>query len=739
MPSSRRYFAARHPSHVGDVLIERLQRLLKGGDDHYDCRDQWETAYKHYYGDDAPWGGITHALSRGGEQGELVRLRVNKSRSYIKAFVALVTAAKATWRTRAKNADAGAAASTSIGQHLLEDFWTQRKLDRLFLRWVEMAVVFGRAHAVPLWDTRAGRPLAQMGNTMLFEGDVALRILPPWDVWRDPNLKNPEDVAWQYAVTYENRFDLARHHRALAERDAARGVLREDKLTPEEWEDAILNAKMEEQLDPSRRCREEDSELVPVWHFFHRQSPALPFGRQVSFLAGNVVLTDAKLTDHYKEMPVYTLLAEEKLDSAEGWTSSWDGLGVQELQDAVQSSLATNITTLGNPSVVVPEGTKSPDGDELGKGFRVFVSPPGSNKPETLQLAQFPPEVFEYLSQLDAAHMQMLGLNETALGRPDTAQMNAQAFAFLGSAAVQQASPFQTGAFSALAALGKGILQVLSVNVTQARQVRTTGKSSEALYAVRDYSGKDLEGVEAVEVTIGDPLEQTPAGRAQILEALRQIPGLIQSAEQVHQVLQTGRLEPQLRGARDEQNLIQAEYEMLQRGEAPLVHTSQNHLLHYRENAAVLLNPNVLRDPAVVGVVQQHLDEHYLEYYGVHPGGPGDPARGIPPAPPDPLRLGRQRFLLGQDPAPPMPLPAGPVDPATGAPLDPAAAGALPPGDAAAAPPAEPGAPAGEAGAPVGAAAEPGFAAAPPQLPPNPMTGEEFDFATGGGASMPLQ
>ena len=142
MASSRRYFAARHPLHVGEALTERLGRLLKGGDDAHDCRDQWATAYEHYYGESAPWGGITYALSRGGQEGELLKVRVNKARSYAKAFVALVTAAKATWRTRAKNADAGAAASTSIGQNLLEDFWSQRKLDRLFLRWVEMAVVF---------------------------------------------------------------------------------------------------------------------------------------------------------------------------------------------------------------------------------------------------------------------------------------------------------------------------------------------------------------------------------------------------------------------------------------------------------------------------------------------------------------------------------------------------------------------------------------------------------------------
>ncbi len=719
MASNRRYFAARHPLHVGEALTGRLERLLKGGDNYnHDCRDQWATAYEHYYGENAPWGGITYALSRGGEQGELLQVRVNKSRSYIKAFIALVTAAKATWRTKAKNGDAGAAASTSIGQNLLEDFWSHRKLDRLFLRWVETAEVFARGHAVPLWDPRMGPPLAQQGDTMLMQGDINLRILPPWDVWRDPALKSPEDISWQYVVTYENVFDLAKYHRALADRDAELGKVREDKLTPEQWEDAILSAEINEQMDPSRRCRESDSELVPVWHFFHRRSPALPFGRHVSFLSSSVVLEDEKLTEHYKEVPVYDLYGDEKLDSAEGWTSSWDGLGVQELQDAIQSSLATNVTSLGNLSVAVAQGTKAPDGDELATGFKVFEVPVGAEKPEVLQLAQFPPDIFKLIEHLDASHLQMLGLNDTAIGNPQSAQMNAQAFAVLASMAVQQASPFQTSAFGALARLGKGILQILSLNVSQQRQVRITGESSEALYAVRDYSGKDLEAIEAVEVTIGDPMEQTPAGRAQILQELRNVPGAIQSAEQVYQVLTTGRMEHQLRAARDGQNLIQAEYQMLQRGEAPVVHTSQDHLLHYRENAAVLLNPDVLRDPRVVAAVQQHLDEHYLNYYGIDPNA-DDPL----------LRLGRQRFLLGQDPAPPVPPPPpGMVDPATGLPIDPAAAGGGPPMDAAGAPPPEPGAPPGAGGpAPLGPPMPPPSPVELPELPPNPMTGQPFD------------
>ena len=715
MPAAvRTYFAAADESRIGRELCGRLSRLLTvEGNQLRDSRDKWISAYNHFYGDDASWGGITYGASRAGEQGELAAVRVNKARAYAKALQALVTGAKVTWRTQARTGDAGAAAAASLGNSILQDYWARRDLQRLFLRWVEMGIAFGSGYAFAPWDTSIGPPLAADEEQLHMQGDVAVHILPPWDVWRDPTLKNPESSNWAFVVTYQNRFDLARQHKRLVNRPEA---------TPEEVEDAILSARSGEELDPSRRCRDEESEMVPVWHFFHRRSPALPAGREVVFLSESVVLVNRTLTATYGDIPLIPLYADEKLDTAEGWTSFWDGLGVQEVQDAIQTSMATIITTLGNPTVVATVGTDIPDGDTLGRGFRVVEIPAGAEPPQALELAKLPPDALKYVEQLDSSHKQLMGLNDTALGNPQSAQMNAQAFAVLAAIAVQQASPFQGSAFGALSKLGTHILKTLGKNVTEERMVRVTGKSSEALYAVQKYSGKELSPVDGAEVTIGDPMEQTPAGRMQILEILRTIPGVIQSAEQVYQVMQTGRLEPQFRAVRDELNLIQAEYEMLQRGESPTVLTTQHHLLHYRENASVLSNPDVLRNPAIVRAVLAHLDQHYLEYFGVPPG--GDPATG---APPDPLRLQRQRFLLGRGPEPmPMPPP--------GMPGDPSAAGAPPPMDGAAAPPADLGAPAGPPPESLGPPMPPALPVDQPTLPPNPMTGQPFDFQTGGAA-----
>lgn len=694
---ARNYFAAAAHEDIGKKLVARLERLLRVADNEapHDGRDRWATAYHQYYGEELEWG-VTWAMSRRGEQGELAAIRINRARAYAKAFVALVTAAKPAWRPRAKTGDAGAAAATSIARALLEDFWTRRGMDRLHLKAVEMATVLARCAYFVEWDVALGEPLAPTeGGGMEMTGDVAVHVLPPWDFWTDPSLKDVRQANWWFAVVYKNRFDLAKMHPRLVDKregDAAR--------------DAILGARGSDELDASKRCRDDESELVPVWHFFHKPTPALPKGRQVIFLAADVVLKDADLTDTYAELPVYPLLADSKIDTPEGWTSFFDTLAAQELQDATETTLATILTTYGNPSIAAPKGSGF-KGDELAKGFRLLEYPVGSEPPSVIQLAQFPKDALEYKAQLAEDQRQLMGLNDVALGQPQSAQMNAQAFAVLAAMAVQQATPFQTAAYGVLEDVGLGILKTLERNVTEERELKMTGVSSEALYTVQKYSGSTLEPVDGVEVKIGNPLEQTPAGRMSILETLRNIPGLVQTAEQVYQVMETGRLDAQLRGVRDEQNLIQAEYEMLQRGERPTVIVTQNHLLHFRENAAVGHNPEVLNNPQLVAVLTEHLDEHYLNHWGV-------PREG------DPLALPRMRFMLGTGPEP---MPAAPPMPGAPGEAPMGAEGMPPPGPEGEAPSAP------EA---LGGPTQPPLPVPMPEMPPNPLTGAPFDAATGG-------
>lgn len=693
--AQRTYFAANKRTEIGKHLVDRLETCRKDERGHI---EKYRNAFGHYYGEDMGYG-ITSGVTRGGEHGELAQIRVNEGRSNAKAFLSIVTGPKLTWRPQARNIDSGAVAATTLANALLEDMWEARKFNRYAYQWAEQAVIFSQAFMFPRWNLAAGPPLLATGERMHNQGDISFHNVLPWDVVVDNTAKSYDELDWWFACLYLNRWDLAKLTRRLA-----------DGRTGQDAEDAILSASLDGKMalaETTRRNSGDLSDRIPVWHFFHRPTPTLPLGREVVFINGDVVLQDGRLT--YDEVPLYRLAADEKYDSPLAWSSYWDTLGPQELLDGVETSLATIITTLGNTCVAIEKGSDAKP-DILASGISVWEYPREGKAPSAVQLAQFPQDALKYKDGLRGQERQLMGLNDVALGQPQSAQMNAQAFAVLASMAVQQAGTFQTAYVDGVAKVGTGVLKTLCRRVSRERLLKITGKSDENLYSEAKWTGKDLGAIDSVLVKIGNPLEQTPAGRLQLLETLKSVslPGAI-TPEMVQQVMDTGRIEPATRGIRDEMRMVQGEREQLSQGISPPVHTVQNHLLHYRENASVLHNKENLNNPQVVQAVHVHLDAHYLEYFGVPPDA-------------DPLRLPRQRFLLGQGPEPmPMPPPGMPGAPGGMPPPPGAGAEGAPVPPMGAEPPMDPMMPPAE-----------GPAALPP-MPPNPMTGQPFEMQTGGG------
>ena len=691
MSSARTYFAASNRAEIGTRLMARLEQYASNDRDV--SRSMYARAYAHYFGREAGQG-VTTGVTRKGEQGELAAVRVNRARSLARALHALITGPKVSWRPQARNGDSGAAKATSLASGLLEEYWKTQGMVWVWLTWLEQALAFADAYVFAEWDLSKGPPLAARNGELVLQGEATLHNVLPWDVFFDGRRKSYRELDCRFVKLDKNRFSLAKMTRRL---------VNETSTDPEEAkkkaEDAILGAsapsflagKGNNDTGSATDGGDVDDDTIPVWYFFHDCTPALPMGRRTVLLSAEVVLEDGPLRPYYDEAPLYRLAAAEFFGTPRGWTPFWDSLGVQEILDGIETTLATIITTLGNPTVSYEKGCEASP-EMIAAGFRTWPRAIGTSKPESVQLAVFPPDALKHKEGLIADQQQGFGLNDVALGQPQGAQMNAQAFAVLASMAVQQASPLQTVATAALGRLGTGLLKTLRQHVSRERILKVTGKSSAHLYSERHWKGSDLRPLDSVVVDVGNPLEQTAPGRALLLETYMQIPGLITSPEQVVQVAETGRLEAATRGVRDELLLIGAEYEQLQEGVNPPVHTYQNHPLHYRENAAVLHNQDALDDQAIVDAVHAHLDAHYTEYFAVPPEA-------------DPLRLPRQRFLLGHGPEP-MPMPPPGMEGAPGE--------APPPGEMPA-PPALEQPPA------------PGFENTPPApMPPNPMTGGDF-------------
>jgi hypothetical protein len=697
--SRRRYFAARDRKDIGRALMERLKPLLS--DERQTNIDEMRNAYCHLYGVDVGYGTPT-GVTRGGERGELAQLRISAAATDLRAKHALVTAQEVMWKPQAKNGLSSVAEATSKSSDVLEDQWKGNRFGIVGSEFAMGALGFGESFVFHEWDKSAGPALAALDDKLYREGAVTYHLVPSWDAWRDSAAKSFAACQWLYVRVWKNRFDLVKEFTELAdgrEGDAAMEAILSACDTPADMGVA-----------DGDRYRVTDSELIPVWHFFHLSSVALPMGRHVTLLSEDVVLHDEPLkgpNSTYNGMPVHRLADVEVVDSPFARAVFWDTLGAQEVCDAIDTAMATRATMMSAPIFAYEKGSDlSPE--ILASGGRAWGYPRGAKPPVEVAPAKVPGESLEYRRDVRSAVRETMGLNDAAVGQQKGAEMNAQASALLASMAVQQAGPFQKKWLAALGAIGQGVLRLLAQKVTQPRTLQMTRSASR--HEAVTYTGEELKGIEGVQVDVGNALEQTAQGRLAIADLYVER-GWATGPEQYSQVISTGRLEPISRRNTNEMTLIQYEYEQLLKGKSPPVHYAQNHALHFRENSAAILDPGAVENPDALQAVETHLDEHYLQQFGM-------------PRAADPLRPARERWMLGQPIGPGQEMPLGPP-------------GAPPGGPPGAAPGGPPAPNASDAQPPPGVA-PPAAADIPlPEMPPNPLTGEQFNSADGGGVVAP--
>lgn len=639
------YFAAvTEPQEFARRLAETLRRSQQSS--LYTAHiERARQAYRYTYGEDTGFGSTSY-VSRNGHQGELANVRVNNAPALARAQHALVTAAKVVWRPVAANTDVSAQSANILSMALLEYYWKHQGLQWHVSRWTMQAIRYAESFSFVCWDMSKGPEVgvSMDGRRIEREGDISFHVVPTWDVLRDPDATSWESCDWVAVRLWKNRYDVA----ALAtpmDGDRPMDVQGKDAsseiLGASRYSDAV-------ERSPLIWREDADGDICPVWYFFHKNTPAVPAGRE-SVLVGGRVLSDGPL--EYPELPVVRMAPDERDGTSFGNTSFHDVLGIQELRDGLHSSIASNQLALAVQSIAIQDGTKFSIDDVT--GLRAAYYPVNGKPPVPLQMTASPAEIFGYVNSLKAEQQQIMGLNDTALGQPQE-KLSGSAYALLYSAASQQNSGLQGAMVAAVSKLGTVVIKTLRAFVSTERSVLITGKSTLQQYRRTNFVGADLDGVDEVLVEIGNPLEQTVPGKMELLNTYRQV-GAITEADHVVQVVETGRIEPATQGKRNEMQLLAYEREELAAGRNPIVHTYQNHLLHAKEHKATLDDPEALKNPAIVQAVQDHQDWHYREFYGW--------PEGIP-VQQDPLFLPRMRALNGYAPVTPdlmmMPQPPGP-------------------------------------------------------------------------------
>lgn len=649
-----------------------------------------------------------------GEQGEMVQLNVNHFAALVNQAVVLTTSNKPATKAVPANNDFESLAQAQLAESL-NDYYDRELAvsDREYEATLAM-VLMSESWTVQEWDRSAGAPYmpGEQGGEVK-SGDVRITSLTLFDVGVDPDVQDVEAHTWFAFRRRANKYDLAARFPAVR-----------DSLLKSTKRDATYDATEESyaSLDLQRRRNSEpESDCVYVWELRHLQSPALPNGRRLVFVDEDCVLEDSVRRDpqtgvvsdygypYGASLYAFSAAPDRVPGLPDGHTSFFDLLSLQEGVDLSASIFMSAVNAGGMMNLYVPRGANITS-DKLTGALNV-IEYDGNEKPVAESNLAINPAVQAFAEACVSWMRQRVSMNDVVMGEPQKG-MPAQAMALLRAQAVEFHSRLQAAYERLVQRNRTGILKLLQKYAKTERVALVSGKGNS--WALKHFKGEDLAGVERFVVEPVNPTLKTLAGKVGFAQPLLEN-GVIGLQEYL-QLVETGRLEPIMRFAQDNQARIQREKEMLMQGIGlppiatmpgpmgpqpavspeglpqfvddgqphirPLI--SDTHWLDIPEYLGVLAMPEVRDSPAVVKAVTEVVDLKLRMWRMMDPGlimllkgpppppppgmmmgGTPPPAPGGPPSGTHPPKPG-EPSSSGPPGAPPVPLPKPPKNPLTG-------------------------------------------------------------------------
>jgi hypothetical protein len=532
-----------------------------------------------------------------GKQGEFVKALIPKARTLIRQHVGLATKQRYSFDVVTDVTDSDPIRTAAIGNAIVKYDAEQQKIDLLAERIVETCDIEGWCFVTNTWDTGKGRIYGRMdeqGN-MLYSGGNNYELYTLQDCVFDWTKKKPEDLDWIIIRRKMNRWDLAAQFPELADNIAG--------LPSAEDEDKTM-------VSFSMADVQKNQDVVYVREFYHKPTPALPFGRMSVYCSQDVVLFDGE--NPYECIPGVMFVFQQIKNTLLGYPMMSNLLAAQELYTGEMSTIATNHAAFGVQSVLVPKGSNISVG-QIAKGMTFIDYTPqnaeGGGKPEPLQLTATPPEVFNFTTMLSQSLEELSGINSTLRGQPPANVTSGAMAATLSANALEFIYSDTKGL-----TIGLEQLMTLSIknyqkfaSVEQIIDVIGEGNTSSA----QEFKADDIQSIKHAKIRQGNPLLNTIAGRLQLGESI--LP-LLQQGKNDAVVRYLGLLEGKpvesmFTSELSEDVAVQLEIEALQRGEnvAPLI--TDNHPMYIRAYQKLLYNPAVRQNGAMVQSLLQLITE----------------------------------------------------------------------------------------------------------------------------------
>ncbi len=679
----------------GTILSGKLRDYSRTGSNtgltnlHY---SNVSVAYTHVYGMDVEGVGANAALvTRSGEQGSIAELRIPAAASLLTKQWNLVVGPELSWSCHASNTDYASEAKTVTARQAIQYYWEDRNVAATAKAAAFEALAFGECALHVPWDEQLGEVEAvdsqvsesgQPVDKLIRSGDIAYRLVSTWDIIRDPTARSWDSLSWICVREWVNKWDAAA---STDDKEAAAACLVAGSDTMTYWRPLGYRSVV-------------DSDLIPVYYFYHKQTPSVPWGRQTRFLEDGTVLSDGNLGKAYEQrLPVVRMAAGEYSGTPWPYSKFFGTLGSAQAVDSLYRDLLTNATAVSG-GLIWAELESDLSVPQLGGGPKVIYGQKGTKPPVPLELQTSHAEHYSLIGKLRGENQQIMGLDDLTAGSATAMPDSGALAALMTSISVQNNSQLQASWGGFVQGIGELTLAHIQYSMKGSRRVALAGKSRSSLVTTTELSGNAVQGIDRVLVEIQSARAQTAAGRWEMAtEAVKA--GWVQTPKQLQSVADAGNYDALNQDLSAELLLIQEENEALGEGRQIPVMLDDDHIAHLKGHRPVIASLTARENPAVVTALQAHQDAHLeilrktdpqvLQLFGqpaIPPTVPGQPAPGQTPAPagaPPPHQGGAGPTTPPLQPPNAQALehaqaPSMPVNPSTGARAEPAA-GTVPP------------------------------------------------------------
>lgn len=684
------YWLTLAPSELGPAVADRFKKYLEEIDRRGLLSKAREATIRYYNA-----GG---SVLFGGEAGEVVLVKVNHFRSLVTNILAMTTSERLAFEASATDDTAQSAAQVQLAQQILD-----AELDAGLE--VELSggggaawrmLVQGEGAVAVTWDATAGEIIGaepvldelgqQTGEVPVYEGALQVESFSAYDVARDLGAKSLRTLPWVIVRRRMSRWDLLAQYP-----EAETEILGEPHCAQVDQRWGGLAYSGEESTASVQ------SDQIYVLDLFAAKTRAMPRGR-FARVVGERYLMGGDLP--YRRVPVVIRSPDEIADRAMGSTTAWDLLGVAEMIDSAESSMASVSDAYGTNIILEPEGADldvTPIDPALKRAR--YKPIPEAEPPRMLEQRGVTPSQIDYAGHLIQQAGALSGVNSSVRGEDESSGRSGAFLAMRQATAVQYLSRFQGSYTDLVEEVATRVVECYQTFAKSERLIDVTG-TDEAVVAKR-FTGEDIASVRRVRVKLGNPVMRTIAGKMEVADKIFD-PQLFPeplTREQYIGFLTTGRYDPITRSLRSSSIAIKAEGEALLRGEPVTALATDHHAAHIREHAALLDGrARMGLDEAVIAAVSAHIAEHGEQWtlltqtnpallaatgqqpapMAMMPGAPGPggeppPSGGPPPGPPGPSEQGPPP-PEGGAPAPiapaggPSPLPTLPTVPGGGTP-----------------------------------------------------------------------